>query len=279
MNRALVLHIHKSAGTAVLDAVKGIPGLCVVDVSYLADAARNGTDVYRRDVLRQASVLVGHHLHQWLWPMAGVLEPVWVTTALRHPWDRAVSLCAHHQRVDPRSRLSRTSFGEYAQLDNPVCRFVLRRFPGWDPVEGSIEHRTVTVLRNFSYVTALDGLADSMAAVSEHLSIPPLPLVSSNTSPVETLVRLQAQAEPHRESFERNHAADLAVYRSVLSDGPIGTGQPVLLHEQKPASRDVLRMKLLIGGVAVRAIWQDTELLRSPSSAIRSVQWLIRNRV
>jgi hypothetical protein len=167
------LHIPKCAGTTLLRRVQsGLPGHSIHQTTSIRTGFLNGQPPFlalgRYDQLR---FVFGHSVHEEM--IKRLPRPPTVFTGMREPMARLRSSLGWRERMR-RDGFKGPSLEEMAaKIRNPMCWFILQRFPTLAGREGSPAERAMNALRAFSFCYFTDTFEDWADLVFERLGIHP----------------------------------------------------------------------------------------------------------
>jgi len=222
------VHIPKCAGISILSHVqKSIPESEIYQCTSINDNFLFDRPEFRHLVFKDRLRFVwGHHVHDEM--LKQLRRPMVVFTGLRHPIARInseVNFVAHQRKYqgkpfDPAVELAGTR--------NPMCWFLITRFPSLAGEEGNAADRAMRVLVAFNWVYFSENFDESVAAIFGELGL---------TAPVEKM-----NVGRQKIAYEIDHAAfayDIELYdraRAYFSGRDVASS----LRELTPAMQAML---------------------------------------
>ena len=177
------LHIPKCAGTSLLTLLERVfgPEACYQTTSFVRNFRERRPEFFEIPDRRRLRVVWGHYVHE---QMLHYLNAPLLVTGLREPRQRLESdvrfqICLHDHigraPFDPESWIQK--------IDNPICRFIIERFPALSlPESGpdSLFERAKAALECFDSVLFMDTLEQDVAKLCQRLGITSVTVPRSN---------------------------------------------------------------------------------------------------
>lgn len=168
------LHVPKCAGTTLLRNVEScVPKDCVHQSTSFRTAFLEGQPPFlalqRYDRLR---FVFGHSVHQEMikrLPRAPILF-----TGLRDPLERLRSVVGWERELRRHGYAGACLENNMTAVNNPMCRFIVRRFPQLAGEEGTLADQAMRALEAFSLCYFPDTFEACAAAIFAQLGIRPL---------------------------------------------------------------------------------------------------------
>lgn len=150
------LHIPKCAGTSILSAhVTAIPAGRLHQSTALFQNYRYGAlDFHHMPhvAIQELLGVWGHCVHEQILRKANELDNVVLWTVLRDPVERTKSDLAFQQRQASALGLPFDPGAALLAMQDLMCRYILERFPSFDPGSGALADRAVHALEHFDAV-------------------------------------------------------------------------------------------------------------------------------
>jgi hypothetical protein len=197
-------HIPKCAGTTLLDRVR--QELTDVEIYQTTSIIRNYFDgrseflqMMRPDQIR---FVFGHTVHEEMLKLLG--RPAILFTGLREPRERMLSEINYLIRLRKEQGATSLNIEEYLRnTKNPMCKFIINRFPTLAGQEGSLAKRAIRALSCFNWCYFADNFEETANAIFKALDISPS-RINSNVAPKEKVSVVLNEA---------NIECDLELYR------------------------------------------------------------------
>jgi len=169
------LHIPKCAGTSLLNGLSQHvpPGRIYKNTSIFENLRYGREEFYNltTTAIGELLVLWGHHLHEQMLFKLGSGNPILLATVVREPIDRFVS----HISYDFHTFKSRGAVYDVnsaiENVNNPMCSFLIDRFPSFTGNDSGIAERAFNILKEFDYVFDLSELSKAEAIFGEFFGV------------------------------------------------------------------------------------------------------------
>jgi hypothetical protein len=235
------LHIPKCAGTTILDRVcASIPrALIYQNTSLIRNFQENNDDAIPFDLNNNFQFVWGHSIHE---QMLKLFDPQpLLITGLREPIARLKSEIRYKARLAQHRGLPQPDLDRVIQITtNPICQFLVERFPIIAGDRGSLADRAMNVITACDYVYFTENFETSAGAIFEAMGIAP-PAISSNLAPEGTADAFAIDASQHASDIELYRRA-WDRYRTISPDRASSERNRVLERfRSTPFDRDALR--------------------------------------
>lgn len=211
------LHIPKCAGTTILDRVySSIPKIMIYqNTSFIRNFRENNEDMIQFELDNNLRFVWGHSIHE---QMLKLFEPRPVLiTGLREPIARLKSELRYKTRLARYRGLPQPDLDQFIRVTtNPMCRFLIERFPIIAGERGSLADRAMNVIVACDYVYFTEDFELSAGAIFQAMGIAPL-AISSNLAPEGTADAFDIDTSQHASDIELYQRA-WDRYRSVSPD-------------------------------------------------------------
>jgi hypothetical protein len=174
------VHIPKCAGTTLLDRVtRCLPSNQIYQTTSMIRNYQEGKSEFlqllRRDRLR---FVFGHTVHEEM--LKYLSGSVVLFTGLREPVSRLESELNYKLRLSDKQKNERPNIEEHlSRINNPVCRFLVDRFPTFAGTDGTLADRAMQVLESFQVVYFAENFEETAKTIFALLGISPPPLQSN----------------------------------------------------------------------------------------------------
>ena len=174
------LHVPKCAGTTILDRVyASIPKTFIYQNTSLIRIFRESNeDSIEFDFNNNMRFVWGHSIHEQMLKLFDP-EPLLIT-GLREPIARLKSELRYKTRLARYRGLPQPDLDQFLRVTtNPICRFLIERFPTIAGDRGSLADRAMNVITACDYVYFTENFEISAGAIFQAMGIAP-PAISSN---------------------------------------------------------------------------------------------------
>jgi hypothetical protein len=203
------LHVPKCAGTSIQRVLERIvpPGRFHQSTSLFRNYRYDFLDFHHLShvAVQELLAIWGHNVHEQMLLRASEFDRVIVWTVLRDPVERLRSELRYQFRQAESLGLEFDLETTLGSIEDPMCHYIIDRFPSLDPGVGSLAERSIGILKQFDFV--LD-LADTrrLTDLLSWFAGAPVDLPVENTAPGDNHDSLDASI------FESRTVNDRLVY-------------------------------------------------------------------
>ena len=217
-HRAVIgLHIPKCAGTTMLDRVCSSISREKIyqNTSIIRNFWENNEDYIYFELNNNLRFVWGHSIHEQMLKLFD--SPPLLITGLREPIARLKSELRYKARLARYQGVPLPDLDQIIRVTtNPICRFLIERFPLVAGDRGSLADRAMNVITACDYVYFTENFEISAGAIFQAMGIAP-PAISSNLAPEEMADTFDIDAGQHKSDIELYQRA-WERYRTVSSD-------------------------------------------------------------
>jgi hypothetical protein len=235
------LHIPKCAGTTLLNRVESaLPSDQIFqNTSIIRNFQRQNEDFLHIKAKQRLRFVWGHTVHEEMLKFFG--PQAVLITGLREPIDRFKSELHYMVRLAQAQGRPRPDIVSHIRnVRNPMCRFLIERFPSIAGKTGTLADRAMNIIEAFHYVYFSDTFEETAGAIFNAMGISPDP-ISSNVAPEKSAEEFDIDLRQHEFDIKLyTHAR--ARFQNLAPEIAFATKSPTLANfVAAPLNKQVLR--------------------------------------